>query len=318
MNNNFSVNDMETNKQSLPVYVDYVINPYDTSDSKNRPGVLVNGPWQDSITKYIRDNNIKALYINSSKGWRGDDFSFLKALDTIEELDIICSSATNLNAIEKMSSLVELSITTTTKDRVDFSQLLNLKKCYLYWWTGAQSIFYCSSLEELYLDKLKLKDYSKLSSLKNLKALTIANSTIDQADWLTSLTNLISLSFLNCRKFNDFAYIAQSTQLNKLVFDGCKLVDDLNFAASLTELEVLITADCGEIDSIRALEHLQKLKAYSFSGNTNIQNGDLSVLTELPELAMLMFQSRRHYSHKLIKKWDWSNFNQPDVLLQSK
>ena len=31
---------------------------------------------------------------------------------------------------------------------------------------------------------------------------------------------------------------------------------------------------------------------------------------------MLMFKGKKHYTHKLIKQWDWRNFNSPDTLLE--
>jgi len=41
-------------------------------------------------------------------------------------------------------------------------------------------------------------------------------------------------------------------------------------------------------------------------------------LEDLPELAMLMFGPRKHYSHRLVKTWSWSHFSTPDRLLEKK
>ena len=83
--------------------------------------------------------------------------------------------------------------------------------------------------------------------------------------------------------------------------------------------QALSMIDNGEIKDIQILGELQKLKAFSFAGSsTKIVDGDLSVLETLPDLAMLMFGSRRHYTHTLIKKWNWHHFNHPDKLLKRK
>jgi len=308
---------MALNSSNIPGYVQVVVNPYSDKDSKNRKGIIIGGPWTDVIALFIRDNDIKAVYLNSVKGWCDTDYSFLCQLNSIEELSIISSEATGLMAIEEMVNLRELSITTSTKDKVDFTKLLKLEKCYLYWWKGAQSILECIQIKNLYLDKLKLKDYTKLTNLKYLDSLTIANCQVESIDWLKDYNNLNELVFLNCKKLNDFSPIKNCSSLKRLTISGSKLLNDLNFVKGLNNLEVLVVSDNSEINSLAPLVKIRSLKALSFAGNTVIKDGDLSVIIDLPKLSMLMFQARRHYSHKLIKKWSWKNFDTPDTLLKN-
>ncbi|WP_392383831.1 leucine-rich repeat protein [Marinomonas primoryensis] len=307
---------MALSNSLIPGYIQVVVNPYNNSDSKKRKGIIVGGPWTDAILKFVRENGIQAIYFNSAKGWKDSDYSFLSKLDTVEELNIISSTATNLSAIEGMVSLVELSITTSTKDKVDFLKLPNLKKCYLYWWSGAESILDCVDLDTLYLDKLKVKDFSKLEKLSQLKSLTVSNSKIDTVDWLSNYQELIEFELYNCKKLSEFDAIRNCLALNKLVINGSKSLENVNFVEALADLEVLVFSDCSEIDSIHVLSKLKNLKSFSFAGSTAIEDGDLSVLETLPKLSMLMFQARKHYTHKLIKKWDWNNFNHPSRLLE--
>lgn len=299
----------------IPDYIKVVENPYNDKFSKKRKGIMVGGPWTEGIANFVRDNAIKAIYLNSAKGWNQSDYGFLSKMDTVEELNIISSTATNLFAIEGMMSLVELSITTTTKDKIDFRKLPNLKKCYLYWWSGAESILDCAGLESLYLDKFKVRDYSNLEKLSHLKSLTISNSPIDSICWLNNYQDLIELEFYNCKKLKEFDPIRNCVSLKKLVIDSSKLLENIKFVEVLNNLEILIVSDCSEITSINVLAHTKSLKAFAFSGSTVIMDGNLSCLDTLPSLSMLMFQSRKHYSHKLIKNWDWDNFNCPSQLL---
>ena len=71
------------------------------------------------------------------------------------------------------------------------------------------------------------------------------------------------------------------------------------------------------LKSLKPLKDIKSLKAFSFTGEkTMIEDKDLSVLTTLPKLSMLMFGHRRGYSHKLVKQWDWKNYDNPDKLLE--
>lgn len=306
---------MELNKFTKPENIQIVTNPYGRSDSKKRKGIIVSGIWSDSITRYVRENNIRALYLNSAHGWSGVDYGFLAGLNTIEELHIISAVANNLSSIEKMVGLVELSITVSTKDEINFQKLSALKKCYLYWWAGAESILDCKDIEMLYLDGFKIKDLNSLKKINKIKSLTIANSKIDNIDWLVDFHNLAELELINCKKINSFDSIKNCSLIKKLTISGVRTLKNIEFLSLLPELEILVLSDCSEIDSIAVVSNLNNLKAFSFAGSTSIKDGDLGVLVDLPKLSMLMFQERKHYTHRLVKKWNWENFNNPSKLL---
>ncbi len=295
-----------------------VVNPYHDKCSRQRKGLLIKSPWNTCHESYVKNNNVKALYFNSARGWSGSDFSFLASLNGIEEINIICSKINNLSSIENIHSLQEISINGVVSEEIDFHKLQYLKKCYLFWWSGAKSILKCSSLENVYFDKFKLKSYEDLSKLSNVKSLTIANSPMPNLEWLNGFDNqLEEIYFLNCRKLENFSTLTGQSKLKRLAISGSKLLYELEFLSELKILEVLDLSDSCTLKTIIPLSYLKELKAFSFAGSkATIEDGDLSVLTTLPKLAMLMFAPRKHYTHKLIKKWDWNNFDNPDKLLE--
>lgn len=84
-------------------------------------------------------------------------------------------------------------------------------------------------------------------------------------------------------------------------------------------MKVLDLSDSGNIPSIEFIQNLIKLQSFAFAGsNTYIEDGDLLPLTKLKKLSMLMFTPKKNYSHKLLKKWNWENFDSPEVLLEEK
>ncbi len=297
-----------------------VINPYKAKESKNRKGLKVSGAWSKEIASYIKENDIKALYLNYTWGWTEIDYSFLEQLDTIEELNIIASDAHNFSAIQGMGQLQQLSLSLNIKETIDFTANKKMTKCFLSWWNGASSIFECPWLEDLYLDRTTKYDLSGLGALKKLRKLQVGNSTYDSLAWLPDLADhLIELSLYNCRKITDFTPISSCSKLERLVLSGCKELLKLDFLNKQYKLNVLNISDTGEIESFAPLKELKELKAFACAGKTTIiKDGDLHVLTELPKLAMVMFAPRRHYTHKIIKKWNWNNYDHPDVLLEEK
>lgn len=296
---------------SISEYFEEVVNPYNVKNYTFGKGLMLK-KWDDSILKYVYQNNVESIFINISRGWDGgSDFSFLSELTTIKELSIIVGSSKNLSSIERMPALESMDLTVNGKEFVDFTKLQNLKKCFISWWPKAASILELSSFEELYIDNLKLKDYSNFKINSNLKKLTIGNSRIDNLNFLKELQDLTVLNFFNCRKITDFSTIGSCYKLRRIDLSGCYL-KDLSFIKELKDLEVLLIADTGDIDSLKVVSNLKKLKAIWFAGKTNILDGDLTPLTYLPVLSMVNFNNRRHYTHKLNKAWNWDNFNIPD------
>ena len=280
---------------------------------------MVSGRWNASITKVIKQTGIKALYLNMARGWRGEDYTFLRDLEAIEELGIISAGGKNIEAIEGMVNLRELSLTQFPKSSIDFTKFPNLEKCFLSWWSGASAIFKTNSLKELYIDRLNLKDFSPLADLGTLENLTIGNANISDLTALKKLSNLTHLSLLNCRKITDFSPIAALRGLVWLDISGSSQVSSLNFVTNLRKLEVLLVGDVHDIESLKPLIKLSNLKALALPGTkTNIVDGDLSHLEKLKNLSMLMLAPRKHYTHKLIKPWNWDNFGKSDILLKEK
>lgn len=293
--------------------------PFET-DRISRKGVMITGKWSDEIANFICQNNdIKALYLNSSRGWIGSDYSFLSELKTIEELHILSGiKAVNLAALEDMSSLIDLEMTVVSNEKIQFDRLTHLKHCFLSYWRGVDSILQCKRLKSLYLDNYKPKGIVDFSVLNSLNSLTIGNSTIENIDFVKDLSALNILEFYNCKKVSDFSALSQLPNLKKLVIDGNKELHNIEFVSHLSKLQFLSVTDCPNLASIKAVGNNKQLKAFAFAGNTVVADGDLSPLELLPELSMLMFQARKHYTHRLIKPWDWHNFASPDTLLAKK
>lgn len=294
-----------------------VVNPYGNKDSAKRRGMLLHGPWLAEYLADYRAAGVKALYLNSAKGWSDFDVTFLAELTDLEELSIIAPQVTGLEVLSCLSELRQFEFTGSTKSTVQFDKLSRLEKCYLFWWPGAASIFNCTSLRDVTLDGIKSFP-SGWWDKWSLSGFAVFNSPIDSLPELSKLASLTKLELANLPKFDGFAPIREMRSLRWLSISGCKRLRSIDFVSSLSSLEVLLLVDDGEIESLAPVRHLHNLKALSFVGSTVIADGDLEGLTTLPRLAMLGFGPKKHYSHKLLKPWSWKNLDQPDKLLAPK
>lgn len=286
------------------------------SDQPIRKRAVIKGEWDTEMGKFISENNVRALSLNYTKGWVGQDYNFLRELHQLEELEIIAPDIVDLSSVEELVSLRNISINSSPKLPIDFSKLKLLERCYISWWTGATSVFDCECLTDLYINKLKLKDFFALGRLKNLSVLTLANSNITNLDSIVSLRSLKKLALLNCRDLENLTGIEHLKDMIWLVISGSNRIGDFSRLSSLKNLQVIDLSDCGKIETLKFLQELPEIRAIAFAGgSTTIADGDLTPLATRPKLAMAMFGQRRHYSHKLSKKWSWENFYYPDKIL---
>jgi hypothetical protein len=84
--------------------------------------------------------------------------------------------------------------------------------------------------------------------------------------------------------------------LEVLDIETCKKIGQLDQVSDLTHLKQLTFANCGDIASIKPIRNLKNLETVHFWESTNILDGDLLPLAELPNLKDVRFKNRKHYS----------------------
>jgi len=282
-------------------------------------GLMARGAWRPEMGDFMRQNNIEALYLNYVNGWEGDDLSFLEKLPFLKELKVVIGVTTGAEAITSLSNLQRLSLSTFTKSRIDFSKLKSLKKCFVSWFRGADTLFEAPSLEDIYLDKPPKEFPERIEDASKFKAITLGNTPFRSLEFISSQRDtLTKLELLNCRKIASLEPISTLTRLEWLNIDGSPLPRDLEFLRPLKQLEVLLLSGRVEFESVEPVADLKNLRACALAGSISFIDGNLAPLTTLPKLAMLNFNAKKHYSHKLVKKWNWENVYHPDTLLAPK
>jgi Leucine-rich repeat (LRR) protein len=295
--------------------IEIVTNPYgqsatpiDSDYDDVTCALLVKGVWNSDLVEFMREKQIKGLYLNYAKGFTCDNFDFLLALKDLELLNIIYTPVETLGQIKNLENIKSLSISCHWKDKLDLSGLKHLERCFIGYAKGAESIFYCDSLRYLYIDEFRLKSYEQLKNLSNIEYLTIGNSSFNEPEIFSGLKKLRKLVLLNCRKLDHLDGLGALENLEWLTIDGSKKISTIEELSSLKQLKVLQLSNNKEIETLLAIKGLTQLKALSFFGDTVINDGDLSFLETFKSLSLVGFAGRRHYTHKPARSWNWNDF----------
>ncbi len=239
------------------------------------------------------------MELNYAKGWRSSDLTFLRELSDLEAIDITDWNIDDVSAVNKLSRLRDLSISTYCKTILDFFNWPNLEQCSLEWRPGAASLFEHRGVKTIFINKFRGRDLSDFSGMIQLETLRLKGPTrLESCRGIESLTRLTHFELALATKLNSLEHLESLTRVQHLVIHTCRKVGNISPLQALREIRELHLNNCGDIKSIQVLRNLKNLEKFLFYESTNVLDGDLSVLEKLPRLKVVAFKERPHYSHK--------------------
>lgn len=254
--------------------------------------------WSDEMTDYLLDNGIVELELNDGKGWRGSDLLFLAKLPQLESFKIIDLKISSVDPIHFLRELRVLEVTTYCQTEIRLSAFPRLEECDLEWRPKAASLFDCTTLKKLFVNRYDGKDVAPFARLVNLESLAILNAPVENLHGLSALKRLRSLRLANLKRLTSLAGIGRLENLEELEIHTCRAIGSIEEVGSLSRLQKLHLNNDGDIESLKPLEKLNGLESVLFYESTNILDGDLSTLLRQKNLSRVSFQNRRHYSHR--------------------
>ena len=266
--------------------------------SPDNKKAILRGSWSPEFARELSGHEVESLELNSSKGWQGDNLDFLAAIPHLKYLTVIDLGLASAQGLHALGKLEELTLVTYDKDPIDFRHFPKLKRCNLYWRRGADNLFLCRDMRELFLDAYTGSDLQAFSQLHKLTSLGLVNGKACSLRGLSNLRELRTLRLGGMRKLSSLDDLLYANSLHELTIQQCKKITDLRPVGDLHRLRKLSVLDCGEIASLAPLLVLTELEEFYFYESTNILDGDMAPLFRLPHLKATAFMNRRHYSHK--------------------
>ncbi len=259
--------------------------------------MVLRSEWSREFLAPFKENDVRELELNYAKGWKRKDLSFLTDLQELIILDLIDWTIEDISPIHNLHQLKDLQISTYCSTKIDFSQFPKLEEVALVWRKGAESLFECSQLRKVFVNRLKAESLSVFKKLTSLTSLRVYNSSIKSIGTIV-IPTLTTLEIANARKLASLEGIERFPNLTHLTVDGCRTIGSLDPLSTLTQLEYLSVCNDGAIQSFKPLAGLKKLQDVHFYESTNIEDGDLTPLKQLPRLKKVSFQERNHYNLK--------------------
>ena len=263
------------------------------------PRMIMKGPWSAAALDAAKSARIKELELNYAKGWKGWDLGFLRYLSGLEAFEIIDWTTGNVAVVNEVASLRRLKVATYCKTELDFARWPYLEECALEWRPKAASLFEHQGIKKLFINKWNrgrdLTDFSKMTQLESLRL--YSPTRLESLKGVESLSQLKWFELARATRLTSLAGIESLADLEHFELHTCRKIRDISPVVALRKLREFYLRNCGEIESITPLRGLQELEQFLFDESTNVLDGDLSPLKELPRLNSVAFMERPHYSH---------------------
>jgi internalin A len=250
------------------------------------------------MSDILAREQVVELELNQGKGWTGADIRFVSRLTGLVSFEIFHFNIRDIQPIHDLHKLRRLGVTTYCSTALDFAAFPELESCDLEWRPGAESLFACTTLTDLFVNRYRGEDCRSFSGLTRLDSLALLNAPLKSLDGLEALTRLRSLRLAGLRGLQELRGIDQLANLEELDVNSCRGINSIDEVGQLEHLRKLHLNDGGLITSLKPIDKLGGLESVVFYGSTNIVDGDLSPLVRQKKLLRLSFQNRRHYSHR--------------------
>lgn len=266
-------------------------------EGKHGLRLVLTSAWNPEVRRYMEENKIAGLVLNYARGWVGDSISFVTDLPFLREFVIVDWKIKEVSPVHELKQLRSLQVSTYCNTSIQFDNFPDLEDCGLRWRNGSESLFVQRTLKHLFLSDSPLTDSSVVAEMIGLESLSISTSSIKDVWGIGNLRRLRTLGLYHLKQLENLTGLEGIPQLEELEIVDCRKVENIEPIGELVNLRKLILGNDGSLKSLKPLRGHKYMQWLTFPESTNIVDGDLSVLLELPSLRKVAFQNRRHYSH---------------------
>jgi hypothetical protein len=257
---------------------------------------VLSGEWDTSLSERLQRERPPAIDINYARGWNGKELSFLSECVWLEAISICLPNLEDISFLQPLQALKSVSLAVGRRAKLGCI-FPCLEECLLEWRDGFIPFLHSNSIRKLVLSDYKRSTIDEVSRLRNLRELSIYNSNIKSLDELSGLINLSRLELALLRKWDDLQFCSSLQNLMFFDISRCSALRSIQPLSFCRRLRRLAINDMAHIDSLSPIRSLPLLEELLFYGTTHIDDGDLSFLSDMPNLCSISFQDRKHYTH---------------------
>jgi hypothetical protein len=227
------------------------------------------------------------------------DLGFLRDFPMLLYLEVVDQEGFDARQLECLGNLRGLRVETPGTG-IDFRCFPHLEVFSGDWHCDNRNMATARELRRIQIWHFKPRshDLRDLADMTRLEQLVIAQTNIGSIDGLQTLEDLRYLEIHYASQLRSVAAVTgEMVDIREIAFSKLKKVESYQPLASIQKLRRLIVSDCAPMNDLKWTKGLNHLDFFSFV-NTNVKDGDLSPLLELPAIRYIGTLNKRHYNFK--------------------
>lgn len=274
-------------------------NKYKITDSEHGMGkvLVIEDSWSNKYISVIKKENITALRLSESAGFKGSNISFLHELQNLNlrAIEIYSGDVEDISPLVSLPSLEHIGIECSLKKEIDLSLFRDLKVLIITWDKKILNLDKCCNLEYLNIDKYPYQDLQSFKNLTNLHSLYIVGRKLTNLSGIEYLSTLKSLDLYGCTNLVSLQNIQDCKELESIEIESCNKIVDIHPVGKLKKLKrfYLVIKKINSIKDLEKCSALEELTLY----DTNILDGNLQFIKKLPVLKDTEFKKPKHYKY---------------------
>lgn len=186
--------------------------------------LILKGAWTDDVGAYMRENDIYALRLTDSFGFKGHDISFLHELTFLRSLELYCWEAKGIKVVESLPQLEVLGLQYKSAQKINLSTFSKLRVAMVTWSKGLGSLLELTSIEKLNIQNYPHNSLEPISSMASLRQLYLTSRKLESLKGIEQLGNLELLDLYNCPFLTSMAGTEHCPKLEKIEVEACNRV----------------------------------------------------------------------------------------------
>ena len=253
----------------------------------------------ENTIKVLREKGIKNLEIDTWDLEEHLDLNVLTLMPELESLSLLSEKPIDWTPIQGLKRIQKL-ILIARKNKpqfIDFKNFRHLHTAHVTWHQEWASVLSCGAIRGLTIQNSKGMPELDLRGLPKLSELDLKGCSGLRRVNCAPAQKLESLSIDACRSFES---VEPRGVLNALKYVGLygNSRFEIESLGRSVELRRLRMFGVGKIRSLNFLSNCPKLERIAMHFSTQVEDGDLRILLDLP-IKHVSFKRHRNYTHTL-------------------
>jgi hypothetical protein len=226
------------------------------------------------------------------------DLGFLNDFPQLLYLEIVNQKRVNVRQLDGLANLRGLRLESPGAG-IDFSCFPELEVFVGDWHVDNCNLHRSRELRELRAWQFnpRSSDLSVIANITRLEWLQLTQTNITSLAGLETMEDLRYLKIAYAPKLSSLdAFSASGLRIRELSIAKAKHISTYQPIASINRLRRLMLSSCAPMPHLKWTRGMNDLDFFSFV-ETNVEDGDLSPLRDLPKLSYVGTLDKRHYNY---------------------